>query len=246
MNKTIWSYWDGPITEINEICLNSWKIHLSDWNIKILNESNIISYDITYKPNNYNKLTPTIKSDVIRLNLLYNYGGVWVDATVFFTESLDWIYKYSKYEILATRWKESHPENWFIVAYKPRSYIIKRWLDMFNNILNTKPMKNHPVYNSFSYTDYFICYRAWEYLKEIDNTFKKDIKNNTMIKKGFYFYNKWIPLTSHEKFAKFTKYERTKFSYFRFPLIYIYIITSIIFIFIISYTIINICNYKKK
>lgn len=246
MNKTIWSYWDGPITEINEICLNSWKMHLPDWNIKILNESDIISYNIIHKPNNYNKLTLVVKSDIIRLNLLYNYGGVWMDSTVFLTENLDWIYKYSKYEMLATRITELYPENWFIVAYKPQSYIIKRWLDTFNDILNTKPIANHPIYNSFSYTDYFICYRAWQYLKEIDNTFKKDIKNNTMIEHKRYFYNPMIPLTSHEKFAKFIKESRRLFPYVRFPLIYIYIITLIIFVFIISYTTINICNYKKK
>ena len=53
---------------------------------------------ILKKPHNFNDLVRAKQSDVIRLNLVYNYGGVWMDASIILHENLDWIIK--KWEIL--------------------------------------------------------------------------------------------------------------------------------------------------
>ena len=89
MNKIIWSYWSGPKNYFVKKSYESWKKYLPEWDIKLLNDEDLVKYDIK-KPDNFEKLVKAKQSDVIRLNLLYNYGGVWLDATIILNDNLDW------------------------------------------------------------------------------------------------------------------------------------------------------------
>ena len=91
--QIIWSYWDGPQDELIKKCFKSWYKYLDDWKINILNEKNLDKFGII-KPNTWSELLPATKSDVIRLNLLYNYGGVWMDASILLHRNFDWLKKY--------------------------------------------------------------------------------------------------------------------------------------------------------
>ena len=79
--KIIWSYWDGPDNDLNKCCLKSWKKFLPEWDIRLLDRDSVEIY-IIKKPSTYSNLTITAKSDLIRLNLLYNYGGIWLDTSI--------------------------------------------------------------------------------------------------------------------------------------------------------------------
>ena len=113
----------------------------------ILNLKNYVN-DIDYIYDEKKNITPQAKSDIIRLSLLKNYGGVWADATILCMQPLDhWIYDaiepsgfwmyhgHGGGSII----KEIGPACWFIIS-KKNGYIINKWkeqCDSYWNINNT-------------------------------------------------------------------------------------------------------------
>jgi len=130
MNKTIWITWfqgwsNAP--EISQRCLESWKYYNPDWNIVLLDEDN-------YKDHcNVDEVLPELNtnnislSDILRLFLLKDQGGVWADSTLFCNKSLDsWIYDIDD-AFLFTR-SDRMIASWFIAA-KQNSHIIDIWYE---------------------------------------------------------------------------------------------------------------------
>lgn len=79
-------------------CLSSWQTHNDSWKIVLLEEDNINEYidvrNIIGK--NIEYISKQALSDIIRINLLKKYGGVWVDATCFCCKPLDnWLHRYT-------------------------------------------------------------------------------------------------------------------------------------------------------
>lgn len=140
-NKIIWSYWhtnERPLT-VN-LAINTWYKHNPNYLICILSADTVNKYlDINILPKNYNKVSLQRKSDIIRLALLEKYSGVWLDASLFVSQSLDLLWDSDKedYEVggyyaeFFTSDKK-HPvlESWFIAAPK-NSKLIKAWKDEF-------------------------------------------------------------------------------------------------------------------
>lgn len=94
VNK-IWIYWHQGIDNAPEIvkkCVESIKKYESDKEIHILSFDTISDYvDI---PGHYYDLVRSGKmkiahfSDILRLYLLEKYGGIWIDSTIYLTDSL--------------------------------------------------------------------------------------------------------------------------------------------------------------
>jgi len=79
----------GEFPAYLNFCLKSWKFHHSDWEIKIWQDSNI--NEIIDQSNiNYNEI-PNIgaKVDLLRLEILYKYGGIYVDSDFFCLKPID-------------------------------------------------------------------------------------------------------------------------------------------------------------
>ena len=76
--------WDSA-PEIVQLCLESWKYHNPEWDIVLLDKGNIKQYVDLDKvlPKTFMENTPAGYSDVLRIALLKEYGGVWADATCF-------------------------------------------------------------------------------------------------------------------------------------------------------------------
>jgi len=145
----IYTYWhDENIPPFINKCINSWKKYNPTYNIIILNKNNIskyISIDI------YNlKFAKTQQqiADFIRIYILAQNGGIWLDATIYLNASLDWIHSYQVnensefvgFKINGTcKYKGTLPapivENWFLSCI-PNSQFIKDWKDMFFSINN--------------------------------------------------------------------------------------------------------------
>ena len=82
-----WQGWDQAPPIVLK-CLQSWHHHHSplQWNIILLDKNNIgnfIDLKKVVSEQVQNLMSLTALSDVIRWLLLYEYGGVWVDSTVF-------------------------------------------------------------------------------------------------------------------------------------------------------------------
>ena len=75
--------------------LDSWKINNNSWNIELIDQENLKEFitDIDYIYDS-KLITPQAKSDIIRLSLLKNYGGVWADSTLLCMQPLEnWIFE---------------------------------------------------------------------------------------------------------------------------------------------------------
>lgn len=90
--KKIWIYWQGTECLLVKKCVEKIKKFNPDFELYFLNQESLKQYShIDYDA--LPKLTPQLKSDLIRLDLLCEHGGYWLDASILTFENLDWIQK---------------------------------------------------------------------------------------------------------------------------------------------------------
>ena len=176
MNKTVWLLWfqgwdNAP--HLQKVVANSWEINNPTWTIRYLDMENLKDYitDIEYIYDDKKDISYQAKSDIIRLSLLKNHGGVWADSTMLCMQPLDswvenaitpsdfWMYhgKGAGMDI------KNGPASWFIVS-KKGSYIITKWKQACDNFWKTN-----------NYTDnYFWMDGLFKDLFETDPVFRNE------------------------------------------------------------------------
>jgi len=127
--KTIWFLWLQGIETapfVVKKCYESWTRHNPTWKVVFLEESNLADFIIIKHPD----IAPQAQSDIIRINLLATYGGIWVDATCFCVRPLDsWIGEYMATgffafnkpgpdRMIASWFLACHQKNYLACAYK--------------------------------------------------------------------------------------------------------------------------------
>lgn len=92
----IWICWfqgEENAPEIVRKCINSIREHSSGHEVIILTEENITDFvtipNIVLEKYRRGLISKTHFSDIVRLNLLAQQGGLWIDATIFMTKDLD-------------------------------------------------------------------------------------------------------------------------------------------------------------
>ena len=142
--KIIFCYWyNYEEDDFIKLFVENWKKKISpDWNIIVLHKNNVEEYTKNYM-DKYKDLDTTKYSDFLRLYLLKEYGGVWMDISTIIINGnfLDDYYKEmieNKYDCLLyeynhkTKHKEyPYLENWFIMAPK-NSILINEWFYIFD------------------------------------------------------------------------------------------------------------------
>jgi hypothetical protein len=139
--KKIWSYWDNPdkMPEVVRMSIDSWKKYNPDYEIHVLNKSDFKNYahipnDILNHPNF--KDSPARFSDLLRLFLIEEHGGIWIDASSLMYEGFDtWLPNAECFLYVYNQGATSLPpkpivESWFFAA-APHNDFIKRWRDEF-------------------------------------------------------------------------------------------------------------------
>lgn len=137
----IWIYWEqAEKPKLVENCINRIILFNPNYNIHVLNRLNLHEYI-----NNDNLLNCLdnfpiqFKSDIIRLYLLKEYGGIWLDASVILNDSLDSILpKNNTYDMIGFYFTKHYKkgslnnvpiiENWFLASGK-NSPFISEWLN---------------------------------------------------------------------------------------------------------------------
>lgn len=93
--KIIWQYWhqgEENAPQIVKKCLASIKKHYPDYQINVLSFDTIKNY--VELPKRFytlledKKMSTAHFSDILRLNLLSKFGGIWIDATMYATDEL--------------------------------------------------------------------------------------------------------------------------------------------------------------
>jgi mannosyltransferase OCH1-like enzyme len=89
--KVIHYIWLGgqPLPKIAEKCIESWKKYCPDYEIKRWDETNIDLNKYQFCKDAYNSQKYAFASDVIRTDILYNYGGVYFDIDVELLKPID-------------------------------------------------------------------------------------------------------------------------------------------------------------
>ena len=97
--KIIHYCWFGgnPKPEIVEKCIQSWKKFCPDWEIKEWNESNFDVNSTPFTAEAYASKKWAFVSDVARLAILKQHGGVYMDTDVEIKESIDKLLDYNAF-----------------------------------------------------------------------------------------------------------------------------------------------------
>ncbi|PST17626.1 hypothetical protein C7U61_18535 [Rhizobium sp. JAB6] len=117
--------------EVAQASRQSWLRFNPDWRVQALSLPDLTNFlpTATLERLNVDSIPPAAASDVIRLELLHRYGGVWVDATTICTRSLDsWLPAQMASGFFA--FDRPSPDRllstWFLAA-QAGSYIVERW-----------------------------------------------------------------------------------------------------------------------
>ena len=177
--KIIWLFWEGKSSEVVNRCIDKIHTTLIDFDIRILNFETLKQYLPHIIPINEN-LPIANYSDIIRLDLLRTYGGIWLDASILLTEDFKWLYFLKKkykpellgfYTDLFTRnLNQPIVETWFLATSK-NSTFIKAWYEEFALCYTSenpheyyKELKNNETLIQGLFkdpsADYLICYIA--------------------------------------------------------------------------------------
>jgi len=179
--KIIWTYWnDKNISSplIKYIKSNNKKI-LKNWKINFISDGDIKKY-IPYNafPHNFYTLKVQHRADWIRLYLIINYGGVWLDAGIQINSLSHFNEIYNKCndnqlelsgfyykKMLKNNDKKSYIENWFIMG-PINSNLIKLWLKEyeyaisigFSEYKDLNYIGNEYIYDKFNtYLTQHVC-----------------------------------------------------------------------------------------
>jgi hypothetical protein len=151
--KIIWIYWGqgwNNAPNIVKLCKKTWIYKNPNWEVISLDQNNISKYVNLNKYTN-KKINYTSLSDIIRINILSKYGGIWVDSTVLCKTPLDnWlpILMQSGFFAFNKPGIDRMLSSWFLAAKKD-NYIIKIWKKYVD--IYWKYAKKPSVYYWFHY-----------------------------------------------------------------------------------------------
>lgn len=135
----IYMYWHQGFARAPEVvqkCVESWRYHNPDREVILLSKQNLDQYVILsdYIPNGDLKKIKgiTALSDVIRILLLKELGGIWIDSTVLCLKPLSqWIKPHIQscsFFGFSNPGKDRMISSWFLMAPKD-DYIIDSWVE---------------------------------------------------------------------------------------------------------------------
>ena len=147
-------------------CLASWKHYNPTWNIILLDNKNLKEYVDLSKVTYDKDIELCHLADIVRMLLLRDYGGLWVDSTSFCNKPLDeWFHPYMTEGFFA--FDKYRPDlmisNWFLYAEKNHP-IIAQWCD--------ETLYYYQVHGK-AHT-YFVHHYIFEQLFHQDVQFKKE------------------------------------------------------------------------
>ncbi len=129
--RKIWFLWLQGYDDMPPLvqkCHQSWRQCNPDWEFTFLDEHNIYDYIDVKKllENREAKIYRVSQSEIIRINLLKKYGGVWVDATCFCQQALDqWLFAYLDSGFFAFHRPgiDRMFSSWFLAAVKENELV---------------------------------------------------------------------------------------------------------------------------
>ncbi|WP_010112648.1 glycosyltransferase family 32 protein [Acinetobacter sp. P8-3-8] len=208
--KKIWLYWEGHFPEFVEKCVDNIRNKNPNYEVYVLSPENVRQYSQI----DFSQLvdaTPQQKADLLRFDLLYHHGGIWLDASIIVYESLDWIpelMKKNKTESFSYYRKKNttnlnYPvlENWLLASIK-HNIFFKYWFDELylaiqqspkNYIQNIKVTESNTkdIFQRIGNLEYLVAYVACQ------KVLRRSFPSITLIdcdENAFYYQvkNRWV------------------------------------------------------
>lgn len=142
--KEIWFFWhDATLPFSVQTSLDTIRKFCLGYNINVLNFDNLSAYGIDVKSLK-DKIKVQAITDYIRLYLISNYGGIWIDATTYFTAPIDEVFDFASCcdfygfytDMLTTNMAYPIVESYFLAAPKGSPFIVD-WLNEFNKCISS-------------------------------------------------------------------------------------------------------------
>lgn len=197
--------------DIVNSCIDSWKRVLNDYEIIEWNEDNIDIESNMYIKQAYQSCKFAFVSDYVRLKVLYDYGGIYLDTDVEVFKSFNdllendsiWGFEEANYVATSTIGAQKGNEliGEFLNSYNNKSFVNNNGAFEFttNVLIVTNLLERNGVKmdNSFQQIDNATIYPR-DFFSPYDYSNCRDFTtNNTYCK--HYFYKSWLPLNQKIK-----------------------------------------------
>ena len=129
--KVIHYCWFGknPLPELAVKCINSWKKYCPDYEIIEWNENNFDLNSVTYVKEAYEAKKWAFITDYVRLFVLYEYGGVYMDTDVELLKPIDSFLTLDAF----SGFESSNAVPTGIISSRKNFKFIKELLDYYND-----------------------------------------------------------------------------------------------------------------
>lgn len=181
--KIAWVCWlqgmeDAP--EIVQICYESIRYWLEDWNVVVITSDNYAEYtelpELVIKKWKQGIIADAHFSDILRLDLLVRHGGLWLDATTLLTGPLPNYITRSDFFVYRNGWMDMdmiQMANWLIYSAKPYNRLLLITKELLNSYWNRfSYAKNYFIYQMFFRMVSDRCADEWSkvpYVNQVDN-----------------------------------------------------------------------------
>ncbi len=145
--KKIWAYWhETPAPEFIARCQANWQRLAPDHEVHLLHQGNIREWVNTRAfEDRLQQLPHYRQADWLRLQLLAQHGGFWIDASALLCENLDWAHRLQQQsqsefvgfyiDRFTTRPEQPIVENWFMAA-PPGSAFVRDLAQEFGHAIS--------------------------------------------------------------------------------------------------------------
>lgn len=142
-SRNLYLYWTGKEYKLISILRNLIYLHSTNgigYKIHLITDKNIGEY-INDIPKYFNKLCPAHQADFVRVNVICDYGGIWLDSDTIVLDSLDSLFEYveNRDGFFIT---ENNSVLWNgIFGSKPNTPIMTEWKTRMKTLLDLKSGK---------------------------------------------------------------------------------------------------------
>ena len=159
--KRIFTFWEpkGNIHGYLKLCMKTWEKFLPEYEIVILDYSNIKDWlGNNYFDNYLFKNFPlSIQADAIRVALLKKYGGFWFDVDTIITSEKFKELDFDNSDLT------NIGKHISILYAKPQSAIINKWDRVIKKKIELRK-KSRNIYNYIFHYSYWRKFKDWAYL----------------------------------------------------------------------------------
>ena len=138
--NNVFIYWNGYDYKLIKLLRNIIYLHANSGNgykVHFVNPTNITNYIYNIPPYFYN-LHPAHQADFVRVNVICDYGGIWLDSDVIVMESLDLLFDMiNKKDGFFIKQNNDEIYNG-VFGSKPHTKLMIMWKNKINIILDEK------------------------------------------------------------------------------------------------------------